>query len=644
MLALAPTPAAFAQQSEEIVVTAPRRLDIYAGMSSMTEIVIDQAAGFAHPAQLLNQASGLNIHRGSGQEHLTAIRSPVLTGGAGAGSFLYLEDGVPLRSAGFANVNGLFDSGIELATRAQVLKGPAGDLYGSNALHGLVNVVSEAPGGQNMFSATANDDGYRSVKARANLAGLALSVFAVDDDGFRAESGYDQQKFRMATDFTLGEWGLAARAGMENLNQETAGFVFGPRAYQDRALSRGNQFPEAYRDARAYRGHVTASRQFGQTDVKVTPFLRSARLEFLRHFVPGQAQENNGHDSIGFLSSVKFGDFTAGLDTDFTNGFLREFQDGPTVFSFVTGAHYDYEVKARAGALYGNYHHKSQNGFDVSAGVRADFTHYDYVTNLPPGQSGRFLRTPDRSDDFLALTGRAAIRKEFSSRLAAYANVARAARPPQVSDLYSLQRNQIVGEIEMESLNSVGVGAQYTRPEATFTFAAFAMKKDNFFFRNAAGFNITDGKTDHFGAEISALLPITKRLAVKTDFSLARHLYAFNDPVSNIISGTIVDTAPEIFGTTTLSYNYSKDLSLNAQWQHMGRYVTEPSGRKFYPGHDVLSLRGNWRISPEVQLKLRAENLLDTAYANRADFAFGNERYFPGRPRTLFATFEYNFN
>ena len=54
-----------------------------------------------HPSEALNEVAGVNIHRNSGQEHLTAIRSPVLTGGAGAGSFLYLEDGVPLRAAGF---------------------------------------------------------------------------------------------------------------------------------------------------------------------------------------------------------------------------------------------------------------------------------------------------------------------------------------------------------------------------------------------------------------------------------------------------------------------------------------------------------------------------------------------------------------
>ena len=45
----------------------------------------------------------------SGQEHLIAIRSPVLTGGAGQGSFLILENGVPTRSPAFGNVNSLIE-------------------------------------------------------------------------------------------------------------------------------------------------------------------------------------------------------------------------------------------------------------------------------------------------------------------------------------------------------------------------------------------------------------------------------------------------------------------------------------------------------------------------------------------------------
>ena len=104
-----------------------------------------QALGANHASEILNRRAGFNIQHGSGQEHLTAIRSPVLTGGAGAGSFLFLEDGVPLRAAGFGNVNGLFEAIGELANAIEATRGPGSALYGSNSVHGVVNFQSRAP-------------------------------------------------------------------------------------------------------------------------------------------------------------------------------------------------------------------------------------------------------------------------------------------------------------------------------------------------------------------------------------------------------------------------------------------------------------------------------------------------------------------
>jgi outer membrane receptor protein involved in Fe transport len=42
-------------------------------------------------------------------------------------------------------------------------------------------------------------------------------------------------------------------------------------------------------------------------------------------------------------------------------------------------------------------------------------------------------------------------------------------------------------------------------------------------------------------------------------------------------------------------------------------------------------------VSPSWSATLRLNNALDRRYADRADFAFGTYRYFPGRGRALFA-------
>ena len=74
----------------------------------------------SHPSEWLTRIPGVWITRNSGQEHLTAIRSGVLTGAGACGEFLILENAIPVRPAGFCNVNGLIEvnwNGIAFAGR-----------------------------------------------------------------------------------------------------------------------------------------------------------------------------------------------------------------------------------------------------------------------------------------------------------------------------------------------------------------------------------------------------------------------------------------------------------------------------------------------------------------------------------------------
>ena len=97
-----------------------------------------------HPHEVFVRVPGVWISRGSGQEHLTAIRSGVLAGPGACGGFLLLENGIPIRPAGFCNVNNLFEMNTEQAAAVEVVRGPASGLFGGNALHGVVNVVTGA--------------------------------------------------------------------------------------------------------------------------------------------------------------------------------------------------------------------------------------------------------------------------------------------------------------------------------------------------------------------------------------------------------------------------------------------------------------------------------------------------------------------
>ena len=86
-------------QDEEIVVIADRGWVFTPSVDNLSEEDISEINAH-HFKELLNLSSGTWISRGSGQESLISIRSPVLTGSGACGSFLIIEDEIPIRPLG----------------------------------------------------------------------------------------------------------------------------------------------------------------------------------------------------------------------------------------------------------------------------------------------------------------------------------------------------------------------------------------------------------------------------------------------------------------------------------------------------------------------------------------------------------------
>lgn len=608
-----------------------------------------EARAIVHPAEVLNGVAGVNIHRGSGQEHLTAIRSPVLTGGSGAGSFLYLENGIPLRASGFANVNGLFEAGTEFARQIEVFKGPGPAEYGSNAVHGLINVVTPEPGSGSRATVIGSSRGYGRVTVGQDVTeNLRASLSLAHDDGFRDDSGFDQQKAELRYTAQHGAWDVDAIAALNNLNQETAGFIregdpiavngtvmtTPSEAYRFDDIITTNFFPQAFRDGRNYRAQLRLSRDWDGKQIVLTPYARRAELRFLRHFVPGEALEKNGHSSVGLQTALIGDDWSVGVDGEYTRGSLYEFQEAPSRFSFVQGLHFDYDVDATVLAAYAQKAFERGN-LRIDLGARGEYTHYDYDTQAAPGRSGRFVRSPDRSDAFFTLTPKLGLTYQADNNVTLFARAARGSRAPQTTDLYAVVQNQQPGQADVETLDSLEAGARFGSGDVRFEVTGYTMWKDNFFFRNAAGFNVINGQTRHTGVEFSFAAPLTDWLSASGEWSASNQTYAFDDPSSGIREGLDVDTAPNTLGTMRLMAEWER-ISAGLEWRHVGHYFTNEANTRTYPGHDVFVARGSYDLTDALRLFGRVDNLFDTRYADRADFAFGDERYFPGRPRTLF--------
>jgi iron complex outermembrane recepter protein len=128
-------------------------------------------------------------------------------------------------------------------------------------------------------------------------------------------------------------------------------------------------------------------------------------------------------------------------------------------------------------------------------------------------------------------------------------------------------------------------------------------------------------------------------LRLSVDGTLARHQYDFNQRVEGgetIVSGRDVDTAPRRVRNARLAWQGGSGLSAELEWQHVGHYWVDAANANAYGGHDVIDLRAGWQLSPAWRVGARVDNLTDRAYADRADYAFGSYRYFPGRGRAVF--------
>jgi iron complex outermembrane receptor protein len=679
-------PAAFAQASDpaaEVIVTATRRPEnvaAYAGSATRIGAADIALVGATHSSEILNRAPGAYFQRNSGQESLSSIRSPVLTGPGSCGSFLFLEDSVPIRPVGFCNVNELFEVDAEQAAAIEVLRGPAGALYGSSAMHGAVNVLSPRLAQLPDASVSVERGPERYYRARGSARYLGdstsfgISALGEYDGGWRDDSLTRQQKLLAALEQQLGgDSRFDLRLAATRLDQNTAGFIQGFESYRNPAIARSNANPEAFRTAHATRltGHYELPLSAGwQLDLR--PYLRSSRMEFLQHFLVGKPLENNGQDSGGLLGALHYTgartSWTFGAEGELSSSSLLEFQRGPATDGAPAanairpaGKHYDYTVDTAVLAGYVLLERQLTAALKFDGGARVERVSYDYDNRMLTGNTAEngaacpsggclFNRPADRDDRYTTLTPRVGLSYEFLPRSAVYVSASQGYRAPDSSELYRLQRQQGVAALDAERLDNLELGVRGHAAALRYTLAAFTMRKDHVILRDSSGFNVSDGRTRHRGIEYEFALPLLdgSRAGGKLEFALAgtwaKHTYDFNrviDGGETIVAGRDIDTAPRRVYNARANWRPLDALTAELEWQHVGQYYVDASNLRSYAGHDLLNLRGDWRFASDWAFAARLDNLTDRAYADRADFAFGNYRYFPGRGRTLFVELRY---
>ncbi|MEO7049423.1 MAG: TonB-dependent receptor plug domain-containing protein [Ferruginibacter sp.] len=131
---------------------------------------------------LLNKVSGVFMVNLGNEQHEMSIRQPMTT----KSLFLYMEDGIPIRTTGVYNHNALLEINLPSAKSIEVIKGPSSALYGAEAIGGVVNVITQsAPaftGGQ--VSMQLNDKGYKRADAQI---GTSFGKWGIIASGYYAD-------------------------------------------------------------------------------------------------------------------------------------------------------------------------------------------------------------------------------------------------------------------------------------------------------------------------------------------------------------------------------------------------------------------------------------------------------------------------
>jgi iron complex outermembrane receptor protein len=641
----------------------------------------------AHPSNILNRATGVHVQTNNGMESLPSLRSPVLTGPGAAGAFLFLEDGIATRAAGFANNNGLSELNLAQAKEIEIIRGPASATYGSNAVHGVINVLSKDPSEKgNMTIIGGPNDSYQlhgSGGIEMGKHGVGANIQAVNDGGFRDNSDFQSLKLGLRHDYQSGVDHFRTTISGFNLDQKTAGYISSDdngggcyastyeaeTLYKDTDAMKKNCDDDAYRKWTSLRIATNWQRELTEiTSLSITPYFRLNDMEFSQHYLPSRAIEENSHYSIGLVGHYNWQvsqtlSLIMGVDVDWTHGKLTETQKNVDSYSYgkarQQGLHYDYEVQATTIAPYIQGDWQLNDNFVLTGSLRFDATEYDYDNLIAEGTTkadgsscvdnnespiGCLYQKPsDSVDSFDNTSAKLGFNYRINKHVALFADWTQGFRAPQTTDIYRLQNQQVVGEVNSEKIDSTEIGIRGVTADLTYELVGYYMTKKNFFFRDASGLNVTDGETSHQGIELGFDYNISNHFNIAANYTYAQHEYEFDRDNSGVINGNEIDTAPKHLGNVRFAWKPTPLSEIELEWLYMGKYFLDPANEHEYAGHDLLQLRGSLQVSSNLNIFARIENLTDEKYASRADFAFGSYRFFGGQPRALHVGASINF-
>ncbi len=315
---------AHASDLETVVVTATRTNSNGANIASDYSILQGEevrSSGGTDLTNALNSLPGLHMSStgGAGQPKSLSIR------GAQSENTLVLVDGVavndplsPARGFDFANFP------LDSIERVEVIRGPESVLYGSDALGGVVNIITKS--GSKKAELNLSGGSYGTAQGNFSAAGFSSSFleskgFSAADErlGNKEADGYKRYSFAGDKEYSLGE----------NTNLRLKGTYINSRADTD---SRGGSGGDSFNTVATDSQFILLTKL---TNFSINDTLQStAALSFSSHDRTDSTSGNsfyNGNVMKASLqedySALKQHLLTFGLEAQNERGFSSDFAD-----------------------------------------------------------------------------------------------------------------------------------------------------------------------------------------------------------------------------------------------------------------------------------------------------------------------------
>ncbi|XSG82841.1 MAG: TonB-dependent receptor plug domain-containing protein [Methyloligella sp. ZOD6] len=555
-----------------------------------------------HAAEALRSLPGVEVSRSGSFGGLTQVRIR----GAEANHTLVVIDGVEVNSA----TNGEFDFASLLADdieRIEVIRGPQSGLYGSNAVGGVVNIVTKSGKGPAQARLRAEGGSFSSQGYAATLSGGTDEAHGIVSFQKRKSHGFNISEFGDEDDFSditnaFAKGGVEVfpwlkvdgvlRIDQNDGGRDTDGIGPGPFFIQTDDPSyfeQRNRLAGIDATATLLDGHWVQHFKSNYSDTVAEDY-----AFFGGSFFP---YRNDGQRVENSYTSTFSGDMPGFLDSHHAvTGLLENTEES---FTPVTADNIERSRETRAAAV--EYRGQFLDSLDLVASLRHDDndSHVEDFTTYRVAGSYAVPNTPVR----------------------VHSSVGTGAKQPTLFELYGQIPGSFVPNPDLVPEESFGwdAGVELTLMKGRVLVDAtyFEADLENEIATSFVGLSSTvinlPGVSHRSGEEFSAAWRVTEGLTVSGAYT---HLRAF-DP-----DGLAEIRRPEHAGRLDVDYRFADDkANVRLGVIYNGTMEDLALARPFFTptrvtldSYTVVRLAGSYEFKPGMEVFARAENLFDEDY------------------------------